>query len=220
MSYAFFLFIFVINLVIEYVYCKRFKKSTIKNSNHKLVVIIGCDTGVGRLCAIELVKRGFFVCATVLDEKSLHNFDVDETLESNLRVIKLDVTNDDIDYLLEEVSRHIEAKGLTLHAVINNAAITHFGCIEWFEGIQHYKRVMDVNCFGYLRIIKLFLPLCRQHKARIVNILSGCAYISLPGISPYCISKFAVRGLHESLRREMIDHGVKVISIEPCTILR
>ena len=63
---------------------------------------------------------------------------------------------------------------------------------------------------------KKCLPLLKEAKgARVINLSSMLGRLSFNGLSMYCMSKFAVRSFSDSLRREMYQFGVRVVTIEP-----
>lgn len=79
-----------------------------------------------------------------------------------------------------------------LYAVINNAGVPYAGAFEW-DDIESMHRVFTVNCSGYLRIAKKFLPLLRQCKSRLVNIGSLASRMNGPYMCAYNISKVRVQ---------------------------
>ena len=58
-----------------------------------------------------------------------------------------------------------------LWGVINNAGIAKIGPIEW-QAIEEYKQVADVNLWGLIDVTKVFLPLIKKERGRIINIAS------------------------------------------------
>ena len=74
---------------------------------------------------------------------------------------------------------------------------------------------MEVNYFGVVAITQKFLPLIRQHKARIINISSLLGFFSPSGSGMYSTSKYALEALTDSLRRELTPLGVAVVSVNP-----
>ncbi len=75
---------------------------------------------------------------------------------------------------------------------------------------------MAVNFFGSLYSIQAALPtLERQHQGQIVLISSGAGLIGIYGYTAYAPSKFALRGLAESLRGELKTKGITVSIVYP-----
>ncbi|MNZ88853.1 putative oxidoreductase SadH [compost metagenome] len=74
----------------------------------------------------------------------------------------------------------------------------------------------EVNVFGAVAVIKAFLPYFRARRAgHILNVTSMGGFITLPGISYYCGSKFALQGISETLTKELKPFNIAVTAIQP-----
>lgn len=188
------------------------------NSKGKVVLITGCSSGFGYLCALKFARNGWKVYAGVkqvdTDTNALSNIALEEKL--TLEVIKLDVTNEkDIKSAVE----HILKNNMSVNLLINNAGFGYLGPIEDFE-IEEIKELYDVNIFGMLRMIKAILPSMRKNRSgRIINVssINGLLSFGLYGI--YSSSKFAVETLSEALRFEVKPFGIDVVVVEPGSFL-
>ncbi|CAG2104413.1 unnamed protein product [Medioppia subpectinata] len=175
-----------------------------------------CDTGFGNLLAQQLDSKGFTVFASCLDPESKGAQDLLNNCSKRLKVLKLDVTNDeDVKEAVNFVTTNLHNNNLW--AVVNNAGILHFLPIEWGEeGVDVYSRQLNVNALGQVRVTKAFLPLLRKTKdSRVINVESLAGRIPMPGISSYSMSKFAVRAFSECLRNEVKQFDINVSVIEP-----
>ncbi|XP_066274624.1 D-beta-hydroxybutyrate dehydrogenase, mitochondrial-like [Branchiostoma lanceolatum] len=103
-----------------------------------------------------------------------------------------------------------------LYALVNNAGVSQPGEIEWVS-LATYRRAMEVNTFGAVRVTKAFLPLIRWAKGRVVNTSSGSGLHAHPAQSAYCMTKAALESFSDALRHEMHKWGVKVVIVEPCS---
>jgi short-subunit dehydrogenase len=128
----------------------------------------------------------------------------------------LDVTKgDDLRNLKVAVEKYCIEKNLRLHAIINNAGIAIAGPFEWVS-MESFRKVMEVNFFGTVELVRVFLPLIRMYKTRIINISSASAKVpGLPLLSSYSCSKHAVTAFTDSIRLELARWGVKVSNIVP-----
>jgi short-subunit dehydrogenase len=97
---------------------------------------------------------------------------------------------------------------------VNNAGVGISGVLEAIT-LEEFRRVLEVNLLGLHAVTKAFLPLIRRSSGRIVNIGSSASFMAGPGASSYAASKFAVRGLTDSLRLEMKPFGVGVSLVAP-----
>ena len=78
------------------------------------------------------------------------------------------------------------------------------------------RRQFEVNVFGAVAMIQAVLPTMRKRRAgHILNITSMGGIITLPGLSYYHGSKFALEGISEALGKEVKDLGIKVTAVEP-----
>jgi short-subunit dehydrogenase len=98
---------------------------------------------------------------------------------------------------------------------VNNSGYGHEGILEE-SSIDDLRRQFEVNVFGAVAMIQAVLPSMRRRRAgHILNITSMGGIITLPGLSYYHGSKFALEGISESLGKEVKDLGIKVTAVEP-----
>src|SRR3954454_15027530 len=176
------------------------------------VLITGASTGIGEATALQLQKAGFRVFAGVRKPE-----DGDRLRAAGVTVIQpLDVTKqDDIDAALETVAQALN--GSPLRGIVNNAGIGIGGPLEALD-LDDFRRTLEVNTTGQLAVTKAFLPLLRKSKGRIVNMSSIGGRVSQPFAGPYIASKFALEGITDVLRVELLEWHIDVIAIEPGTI--
>jgi NAD(P)-dependent dehydrogenase (short-subunit alcohol dehydrogenase family) len=179
----------------------------------KSAVVTGAAMGMGMLMARKLAQRGWTVFAGVLP-----GMDTEElTRGVQLTVIAQDVTNEPL--VQAGAQKVAEAlNGVPLDLLINNAGIADIatGPIEGVN-IAEGQKLLDVNLFGQVRVIKAFLPLMFPSKQspRIFNFSSGAVRVPMPCSGMYNMSKYGVEGLTNTLRYELAKFGIQVTSIEP-----
>lgn len=113
----------------------------------------------------------------------------------------------------------VEAHFGAVHVLCNNAGVSVFG--DTAEASKaDYDWIMGVNFGGVVNGITAFLPRLREAEGRrhVVNIASMAAYLSGPQAGIYTASKFAVRGLTESLRYNLVPHGIGCSLVCPALI--
>ncbi|OWF49419.1 17-beta-hydroxysteroid dehydrogenase type 6 [Mizuhopecten yessoensis] len=191
----------------------HFRRSKILEPRGKVVFITGCDTGFGNLLARRLDVLGFVVLAGCLDANSQGaRALVRET--SRVQTVQVDVTSDhQVQAALEIVTVRTQEQG-GLWSLINNAGIAVFTECEWCP-MDTYRRSLEVNLVGTIRVTKAFLPLVRQTRGRVVNVASLAGRVGLPGFTAYSATKHGVVGFSDCLRREMVKFKVNVVTIEP-----
>jgi NAD(P)-dependent dehydrogenase (short-subunit alcohol dehydrogenase family) len=181
------------------------------------LVITGTSTGIGWAATKVLVEHGFRVFGSVrkaADAKRLSN-------EFGDRFIPLifDVT-DEAAVLDAAADVRARLAGQRLTGLVNNAGIAVAGPLLELP-IEEFRRQIDVNLTGVLISSKAFIPLVgtdpllKGKPGRVVNISSTNGRNAIPFLAPYAASKFALEGLSESLRRELLPFGIDVILIEP-----
>lgn len=118
---------------------------------------------------------------------------------------------------MEEVSSILQKDDLQLYAILNNAGVGPTNVFEWSDMNEDFVKTFDVNVFGTMRVCQLFLPLLRKcgEVGRIVNIASIAGREGVPQQGPCCSSKSGVIAFSTTLRRELRQFGIKVITIEP-----
>lgn len=186
----------------------------------KSAVVTGASTGIGRAIAETLIAAGWRVFGSVRKVESAEN--VANTLGSAFTPLIFDVTD---AAAIKAASAKVEAAlgGRTLNALVNNAGVAVGGPLRYIP-LDEIKRQFDVNVYGVLRVTQAFLPMLgadRRFKGppgRIINISSVAGKMASPFMAPYAMSKHALEAMSESLRRELIMHGVDVIVIAPGAI--
>jgi NAD(P)-dependent dehydrogenase (short-subunit alcohol dehydrogenase family) len=171
------------------------------------VLLTGASTGIGRAAAERLAGSGWRVLAGARGDADLQAL---ATIR-NVEPIKLDVTSD------EDVANAAATVGERLDALVNNAGIATTGPLEALP-LEAWRDQIEVNLLGAVRVTRAVVPAIIAAGGRIVNMSSIGGRSALPLFGPYSASKFALEGMNDSLRRELRDHGVQVIAIEPGAI--
>ncbi|HOD16368.1 MAG TPA: SDR family oxidoreductase [Spirochaetota bacterium] len=176
-------------------------------TDKKWVLITGASTGIGRACAELLASSGFGVYACARKKGDL----ADLARIPGIEPVALDVTSaKDVKAAAALVAR----RKTGLYGLVNNAGIAVAGPLIDVTD-EDLLRQFDVNLFGVHRVTRAFLPLLMESAGRIVMISSDSGFFATPFFGPYCSSKFALEGYADSLRREMLLCGVKVVIIQP-----
>ncbi len=174
----------------------------------KTVIITGASKGIGRETALYFEKKGWNVAATMRNisaAKDLIEF-------PNIKVYELDVTN---KLSINAAKNQIISDFKKIDLVVNNAGYGLFGTFEAATDEQ-IKTQFDTNLFGVMNVTKSFLPHFRENKSGMfINISSMAGITSVPFISLYHSSKWALEGFSEGLFYELGQIGVDVKIVEP-----
>ncbi len=168
-------------------------------------LITGSSSGIGRATAVELDRRGHTVLAAVRRPE-------DAPEGTRIEPVVLDVTDAGHLASLRDRLRDSQLDGL-----VNNAGIVVSGALEDLDAAA-WERQLSVNVVALAQVTRVALPALRAARGRIVNVGSIGATVAPPFVSPYVASKGAVRSLSDSLRRELLPLGVKVVLVEPGAI--
>jgi NAD(P)-dependent dehydrogenase (short-subunit alcohol dehydrogenase family) len=183
----------------------------------KSVVVTGVSTGIGWGITKVLTGQGFRVFGSVRKQADADRL----RQEFGDRFVPLifDVTD-------EAAVRAASAKvsealgGETLAGLVNNAGVAVAGPLLHLP-IAEFRQQIEVNLTGVVAVTQAFAPLMspgaerKGPPGRIVNISSVGGRNATPFVGPYSASKFALEGLSEALRRELLLLGIDVIVVAP-----
>ena len=183
----------------------------------KTVVVTGASTGIGQATAKVLVDEGFRVFGSV--RKQVDADRLQAWLGPNFTPLLFDITD---EAAVHTAARQVRAAlaGATLFGLLNNAGVAVPGPL-YDLAVDDFRNQIEINVTGQLIVTQAFLPLLGMDSAlkgtpgRIVMISSVGGKTAAPFMAPYNASKFALEGLSESLRRELMLYGIDVIVIGP-----
>jgi NAD(P)-dependent dehydrogenase (short-subunit alcohol dehydrogenase family) len=179
-------------------------------NNPKRWLITGVSTGLGRELMRAALARGDSVVGTLRDMSK--QAEIEALAPGRAFAIHLDV--DDSARALPAVNEAIDALGGGLDILVNNAAFSIYGPTEVCAE-DDFRRVMETNFFGLLRITRACLPHLRASRGTLVNFSSISGLVGHAGTAPYNASKFAVEGLSQALAEELEPFGVNVMVVNP-----
>ena len=184
-----------------------------------VVLVTGCDTplGFGTAIARKLHQLGYIVFAACLDaEKAKSAVYYELARDNDFHVIQMDVTNDmQVESARAFVEQYLYSHpGLRFTGLVNNAGISSFGVFEW-QSLETFKKLMDVNFFGFVRISKALLPLLRRDNGRIVVMASLASELPNKGVSAYSASKTSLLMALDCLRYELEPFNIFCSAICP-----
>lgn len=180
-------------------------------------IVTGGSSGIGKAVAKLLIKQGANVSLIARDRAKL------EVAQQEIKQLAIN-PEQKIAIFSADVSRQQEIATAIKNAIaqlgtpqllITSAGIAHPGYFAEIP-IEIFEQTMAINYFGSLYAIRSALPAMeRGKKGHIVLISSGAGLIGIYGYSAYCPSKFALRGLAESLRGELKPKGIEVTVVYP-----
>ncbi|HET6281749.1 MAG TPA: SDR family NAD(P)-dependent oxidoreductase [Polyangia bacterium] len=177
----------------------------------KAVLITGASAGIGAGLARELARRGARLLLTARRPDRLQELAAELGSLTQVVTAAADVTRD--GDLEAAVATGVAAFG-GIDVAIANAGFSVTGPLTRLTTAD-YRRQFETNFFGVLRTIYAALPQLKLSRGRIAVIGSVSGHLPAPFMSPYVASKFALRGLCESVHDELAPRGITVTLISP-----
>lgn len=176
----------------------------------KTFFITGVSSGLGRAFAEAALDAGHRVAGTVRRAEDAASFTA--LAPDRAHAVILDVT--DYAAIPAAVEEAESALG-PIDVLVNNAGYGHEGVLEE-SSIAELERQFAANVYGPVALMQAVLPGMRARRSgHIVNVTSMGGFITMPGISFYCGSKFALEGISEALGKEVAALGIHVTALAP-----
>jgi NAD(P)-dependent dehydrogenase (short-subunit alcohol dehydrogenase family) len=177
----------------------------------KVVLVTGVSSGLGKAFATALLQAGFKVVGTVRKQEAVQEFEQLRPGSAFARVLDVTDAPERLAIAAEEVERAVGP----VYALINNAGYGQEGTLEE-SSMDELRQQFEVNVFGAVAMMKAVLPFMRSRReGRILNVTSMGGLMTMPGLSFYHGSKFALEGISSSLAKEVRPLGIYVTAVEP-----
>lgn len=199
-----------------------FWRTRVRDVLNKHIVVTGGSSGIGKCLAITAAKHGAHVTIIARDFLKL------ETAKNEIMQYRLNKDVQKVEYLSLDVSENYEnvEKALSdlertmgpIYMLVNCAGTAICGKIE-DTSVADLKKMIDVNFLGTYYCIKAVVQRMKTAKDGIIILTSSqAALLGIFGYSAYCSTKFALRGLAESVAMELKPYGISVtLSLPPDT---
>ena len=175
----------------------------------KRILITGASRGIGRAIAEKLAEPEVTLLLHGRDTVALAETckAVQSQCAGVVKLIHDLATEKGVSNLISQVGSD------PLDVLINNAGIA---VVKPFREItpEEWKQTLGVNVTAPFLLMQRFVGQMRPGSS-IVNILSIAAKTGFANWSAYCMSKFALEGLSQSIREELREHGIRVLNIYP-----
>jgi len=174
----------------------------------KPILITGASSGIGYYCLKELSKKDEFFCVgTVRGDEDFKRLQAE-----GLNILKLDLkSSESINKCVDEFLKLTDGK---IYALFNNSGFGQPGAVEDISR-EVLKAQFETNLFGLHEITTKFLPIMRkQGYGKIINHSSVLGFVSLRFRGAYNASKYALEGLSDTLRLELMGSSIFVSLIQ------
>jgi short-subunit dehydrogenase len=177
----------------------------------KSVLVTGASSGIGAAVARELALHGANLVLAARRRERTGALAAELGARVRVVAVEADVTRDGS---VEEAVAAAERAFGGLDVAIANAGFAVTGRVDRLT-LDDYRRQLETNVFGVLRTIYAALPALKRARGQLAIMGSVAGHVPTPGLSPYNMSKFAVRALAEALHDELAGEGVGVTLLSP-----
>jgi NAD(P)-dependent dehydrogenase (short-subunit alcohol dehydrogenase family) len=177
------------------------------------VLITGTSKGIGFETALAFARAGHQVHATMRNPaQSLTLAEAAAKEKLPILITQMDVDSDASVH--DTIATILKSRG-PIDVLVNNAGIEAVGSVEELP-LSTFRSVMETNYFGVIRCVQAVALSMRQRRSGcIINVSSVAGRISIPPMTAYCASKWALEALSEGLAGEMKTFNVRVALVEP-----
>lgn len=184
----------------------------------KTVLITGASSGIGKASAMQFARRDADLILVARRKELLERIASDIISDNQkIRVVSYacDISRkDQASNMIKTALREFD----DIDILVNNAGFAISGAVSGMS-VEDMESQMRTNYFGMLYCTKgLLSHMTRRGSGHIVNVASVAASFGLPGIAPYCASKFAMLGFSEGLKHELKGTGVGVTVVSPIMV--
>ncbi len=180
-----------------------------------IAIITGATAGFGRATAETLARNDFDVVITGRRPEKLESLEEEIRTKTGADVLSLTFDIRDQE-AVKKACDQLKGKWKEVDLLVNNAGLAA-GLSYIHEGsVDDWEQMIDTNIKGLLYITRLITPgMVQREKGHVVNIGSVAGKESYEKGNVYNATKFAVDGLSQAMRIDLVDHGIKVTVINP-----
>ncbi len=175
---------------------------------NKVVIITGGSKGFGKSLAEFFKKEN---CQVIISSDNIEDLKkVSQEISADFSLADVTKSED-----LENLATYVISKYGVIDIWVNNAGIQIAPSLVEDVNIDKLKKLFDINFFGYFYGCQVALKIMKTQKSgTIINVDSTAGLDGKPLISAYCSSKFAIKGLTESIRKE-VSEDIRIYAIYP-----
>lgn len=179
------------------------------------IFITGATSGIGAAIATKFASEGhnLWITGRRLDRLAALQTDLSNTYQVEVNISNYDVRD---KVAIAEVAQQVKESWGAPDILINNAGLA-LGLSTVDQGnIDEWETMIDTNIKGLLYTSRHLIPLMTlKKKGHIINIGSTAGKSVYPNGNVYCATKFAVDSLSQTMRIDLLNHNIKVTSINP-----
>jgi NADP-dependent 3-hydroxy acid dehydrogenase YdfG len=182
----------------------------------RVVIVTGASSGIGESTAREFAQAGAITVLAARRAERLRRLE-DEIREMGGTALAVPTDLTDLDQITNLVKTTLSRFG----RIDILANIAGWGLYDWFEELSpaELRRSYEVNVIGLAELTRQVIPTMKsQRSGFILNMSSYVSRISVPPLTVYASTKYAIEGLTDGLRRALAPWGITVIRIHPSSV--
>jgi short-subunit dehydrogenase len=173
----------------------------------RIALITGASEGIGAACAAALRKRGARLSLVARSREKLEQAGGEAAVITAGDLLGPETRRVAIERTVERFGR--------IDILINNAGAGLYSA-SWNTPIEQARHLIELNLLAPLELAQLAVAhMKRQRSGTIVNVSSIAGKVTLPWMTLYSVTKFALNSLTDGLRRELRRDGIRVMSVCP-----
>lgn len=182
----------------------------------KVAIVTGASSGIGEATACELAQAGAITVLAARRGERLRRLQKEiEAMGGQALAVPTDLTD------LDQITNLVQTTLSRFGRIDVLANIAGWGLYDWFEELtpQELRQGYEVNVIGLAELTRQVIPAMKaQRSGFILNMSSYVSRISVPPLTVYASTKYAIEGLTDGLRRALQPWGIAVIRIHPSSV--
>ncbi|HXH19221.1 MAG TPA: SDR family oxidoreductase [Chitinophagales bacterium] len=176
--------------------------------NGKTAIVTGASKGIGKAITLALLDKGVNVAGWSRSNPNINH--------PSFSFIQTDIRkSEQVDAAFEKTMKLF---GSQIHILVNNAGLGIFSKLEETPD-ESWHTMFDTNVHGLFYCTRKVIPVMKeQQRGHLINISSIAGLTGIEEASGYCATKFAVRGISQSLFKEVRKNNIKVTCICPGSV--
>lgn len=180
----------------------------------EIAVVTGASKGIGRQVAIKLAEEGMSVIGLGRSESDLRSLKKEaKDKDGKFDYYVTDLTD---PHQLDELMKKLTSPDQKIRLLVHSAGIAHVGSVEKMP-ITKWRETIDTNLSVPFSFTQKCIPWL-SNNAHIIYVNSVAGKETFADWSAYCASKWGLKALADSVRKELAPRGIKVTSVYPASV--
>lgn len=186
-----------------------------QSMHHKIVLVTGATSGIGRACAAQFAQRGADII--IIGRRPERLAEVANELRQQHVVKVLPVVLDVRDeQAVNQAIHNLPQEWQAIDILVNNAGLAVGVDKVQDANTEDWSTMIDTNIKGVLYLTKAVLPgMLARNRGHIINIGSISSHIVYSGGTVYCATKHAIRAISEGIKMDVHGSAIRVTEVDP-----